>query len=97
MAKKGEETAGESPLRISNSFSPGEIQIMEFIVTTLLRGGTVHMVTRHKEWPSLCRKVAAMKQKLEEKKGQPLAPVLAQIGPNGANSRTTSDSEPPEV
>ena len=54
-------------MRISNSFSEGEIQVLEFIVQTLLRGGTPSMATRHKEFASLCRKVMAMKNKVIEK------------------------------
>lgn len=54
-------------MRISNSFSEGEIQALDFIVQTLLRGGTPTMVTRHKEFASLCRKVMAMKNKVAEK------------------------------
>ena len=56
-------------MRISNSFSEGEIQVLEFIVQTLLRGGTPTMATRHKEFASLCRKVMAMKNKVQEKQG----------------------------
>jgi hypothetical protein len=51
-------------MRISNSFSEGEVQVLEFIVQTLLRGGTPTMATRHKEFASLCRKVMAMKAKV---------------------------------
>jgi len=54
-------------MRISNSFSEGEIQVLDFIVQTLLRGGTPTMATRHKEFASLCRKVMAMKNKVNEK------------------------------
>jgi len=54
-------------MRISNSFSEGEIQLMEFIVQTLLRGGTPSMATRNKDFASLCRKVMAMKAKVVEK------------------------------
>lgn len=54
-------------MRISNSFSEGEIQVLEFIVQTLLRGGSPTMATRHKEFASLCRKVMAMKVKVQEK------------------------------
>jgi hypothetical protein len=54
-------------MRISNSFSEGEIQVLEFIIQTLLRGGTPSMATRHKEFASLCRKVMAMKAKVQEK------------------------------
>jgi hypothetical protein len=59
-------------MRISNSFSEGEIQVLEFIVQTLLRGGTPTMATRHKEYPSLCRKVMAMKTKVHEQKQRPV-------------------------
>ena len=54
-------------MRIGNSFSEGEIQLMEFIVQTLLRGGTPSMATRNKDFASLCRKVMAMKAKVVEK------------------------------
>src|ERR1044071_7980855 len=61
------------PMRISNSFSEGEVQVLEFIVQTLLRGGTPTMATRHKEFASLCRKVMAMKAKVHEKpKARPI-------------------------
>ena len=58
-------------MRISNSFSEGEIQVLEFIVQTLLRGGTPTMATRHKEFASLCRKVMAMRGKVNEQKPAP--------------------------
>lgn len=54
-------------MRISNSFSEGEIAVMDFILTTLLRGGSPQMATRNKDFASLCRKVVAMKQKAEQK------------------------------
>lgn len=50
-------------MRISNSFSEGEIQVLDFILTTLLRGGTPSMAVRSKDFASLCRKVQAMKTK----------------------------------
>ncbi len=59
-------------MRISNSFSEGEIQVLEFIVQTLLRGGTPTMATRHKEFASLCRKVMAMRSKVNEQKARPV-------------------------
>jgi hypothetical protein len=55
-------------MRISNSFSEGEIAVIDFILTTLLRGGSAQMATRNKDFASLCRKVAAMKQKAEQKR-----------------------------
>ena len=58
-------------MRISNSFSEGEIQVLEFIVQTLLRGGTPSMATRHKEFASLCRKIMAMKSRVHEQKQRP--------------------------
>jgi hypothetical protein len=54
-------------MRISNSFSEGEIQVMDFIVQTLLRGGSPNMATRNKDFASLCRKIMAMKAKVNEK------------------------------
>lgn len=55
-------------MRISNSFSEGEIQVMDFILTTLLRGGTPNMAVRSKDFASLCRKVQAMKARATELK-----------------------------
>ncbi|MCB9708277.1 MAG: hypothetical protein H6714_05780 [Myxococcales bacterium] len=54
-------------MRISNSFSEGEIQLLEFVVQSLLRGGTPTTAARHKDFPSLCRKIMAMRAKVEEK------------------------------
>ena len=54
-------------MRISNSFSEGEIQVMDFIVQTLLRGGSPATATRNKDFASLCRKIMAMKTKVNEK------------------------------
>jgi len=68
-------------MRISNSFSEGEIQVLEFIVQTLLRGGTPTMATRHKEFASLCRKVMAMKAKVLVERGKPRpAPEESSVG-----------------
>jgi hypothetical protein len=55
-------------MRISNSFSEGEIQVLEFILQTLLRGGTPNMATRNKDFASLYRKVMTMKKRVETKK-----------------------------
>ena len=59
-------------MRISNSFSEDEIQVLDFITQTLLRGGTPTMATRNKAYPSLCRKVMAMKAKVNELKARPV-------------------------
>lgn len=68
-------------MRISNSFSEGEIQVLDFIMQTLLRGGTPSMATRHKEFASVCRKVLAMKQKVHEKESQERqAPKESSVG-----------------
>ena len=55
-------------MRISNSFSEGEIQVLEFILQTLLRGGTPSMATRNKDFASLYRKVVTMKKRVAVKK-----------------------------
>lgn len=72
-------------MRISNSFSDGEIAVMDFILTTLLRGGSAQMATRNKDFASLCRKVIAMKQKVEEKRREDIlsgrnAPERSSVG-----------------
>ncbi len=72
-------------MRISNSFSDGEIAVMDFILTTLLRGGSAQMATRNKDFASLCRKVVAMKQKVEEKRREDIlkgrnAPERSSVG-----------------
>ncbi len=77
-------------MRISNSFSEGEIQVLEFIVQTLLRGGTPTMATRHKEFSSLCRKVMAMKAKAVEKPKQRVIPEESSVG-------TVASPEQPEA
>ncbi|HKU39743.1 MAG TPA: hypothetical protein VJR89_16395 [Polyangiales bacterium] len=58
-------------MRISNSFSEGEIQVMKFITQTLLRGGDPRVAVRHKEFGSLCRKVNSMEAKVNEQKARP--------------------------
>ncbi len=65
-------------MRISNSFSEGEIQVLEFILQTLLRGGTPNMATRNKDFASVYRKVMTMKKRVEEKKAQ--AKVASSVG-----------------
>jgi len=55
-------------VRISNTFTEGEVQVMDFIVQTLLRGGSPSMATRNKDFESLCRKILAMKTMVKEEK-----------------------------
>ena len=57
-------------MRISNSFSEGEIQVLDFVLTTLLRGGSPTMATRNKDFASLYRKVMTMKKRMEDKERQ---------------------------
>lgn len=61
FARKDQGGPAMTKERYEQSFSRGEIQALDFIVQTLLRGGTPTMVTRHKEFASLCRKVMALK------------------------------------
>jgi hypothetical protein len=58
-------------MRISNSFSEDEIQVLDFITQTLLRGGDPRIATRNKAFGSVCRKVIAMKAKVNELKQRP--------------------------
>lgn len=55
-------------MRISNSFSEGEVAVLEFILQTLLRGGTPNLATRNADFASVYRKVITMKTRLEKKK-----------------------------
>jgi len=80
-------------MRISNSFSEGEIQVLDFIMQTLLRGGTPHMVTRHKEFASVCRKVLAMKQKVHEKEQRDLERKESSVGVVGAPDASDHGAE----
>jgi len=71
-------------MRISNSFSEGEIQVMDFIVQTLLRGGSPTMAVRNKDFASLCRKIQTMKSRVNEKQiadDLPAKPAVAVAAP----------------
>lgn len=66
-------------MRISNSFSEGEIQVMDFIVQTLLRGGSPNMAVRNRDFASLCRKIQTMKSRVNEKQlADELAPKASE-------------------
>jgi hypothetical protein len=78
-------------MRISNSFSEGEIQIMEFILQTLLRGGTPTMAARHKDFASLYRKVMSMKQRLEVSKTKSSVGTIA--GEDARDVEDVSDAD----
>jgi hypothetical protein len=78
-------------MRISNSFSEGEIQVMEFILQTLLRGGTPTMAVRNKDFASLYRKVMTMKHRVAEKKDRDVLDQSA-VGAIGAVSVDDDDA-----
>lgn len=63
-------------MRISNSFSEGEIAVMEFILSRLLRGYDPRIVIRRKDFVSLYRKILSMKESVEKKTGTPLEPLV---------------------
>jgi len=72
-------------MRISNSFSEGEIQVLDFILSTMLRGGSPAMATRNKDFASLCRKVVSMKTRVKAKKrddvlGNRKVPDVSSVG-----------------
>lgn len=56
--------------RISNSFSEDEINVLDFIMSTLLRGGTPSMATRNESFATLYRKVQSMKKRVEKQKAE---------------------------
>ena len=92
-------------MRISNSFSEGEIQVLDFILTTLLRGGTPSMAVRSKDFASLCRKVQAMKTKAgdirEGRVSTKRVPDKSSVGlidaPDGADEAMMEDEALGEV
>ena len=55
--------------RASHSFTPGEIRVLDFILSTLLRGGTPTAAVRNKDFPPLYKKVQRMKKSVEEADG----------------------------
>ena len=85
-------------MRISNSFSEDEIQVLDFILSTLLRGGSPAMATRNKDFASVCRKVVAMKAKFAEKKRSDIlrarhAPATSSVGEIDASLEVDSGEE----
>ncbi len=88
-------------MRISNSFSEGEIQVIDFILSTLLRGGTPNMAIRSKDFASLCRKVQAMKVRVQEIKDGKVparrAPAQSSVGvidaPEGAMDEAEGEAD----
>ncbi len=75
-------------MRISNSFSEGEVQILEFILQTLLRGGSPTMAARHRDFASLYRKVISMKQRIEKSRTQ-----KSSVGTIGAPDADQDDDD----
>ena len=79
-------------MRISNSFSEGEIQILDFVLQTLLRGGSPTMATRHRDFPSLCRKVISMKGRVHVKpRAEPLESSVGTVSAVGTIAAPTSE------
>ena len=88
-------------MRISNSFSEGEIQVLDFILSTMLRGGSPAMATRNKDFASLCRKVVSMKTRVKEKKRKEIlaareVPEVSSVGEIAAPDVTESAETPIE-
>jgi hypothetical protein len=86
-------------MRISNSFSEGEIHVLEFILQTLLRGGKPSTAVRNKDFASLYRKVVSMRQRVEVKKEKAAAKAEAKkakdvssVGTIGAASDQDDDA-----
>ena len=72
-------------MRISNSFSEGEINVLEFILQTLLRGGKPSTAVRNKDFASLYRKVVSMRQRVEVKKEKAADKEVSSVGTIGAH------------
>ncbi|MAQ17035.1 MAG: hypothetical protein CMN30_19860 [Sandaracinus sp.] len=79
-------------MRISNSFSEGEIHVLEFILQTLLRGGKPSTAVRNKDFASLYRKVVSMRTRVEEKKEKTAAKEVSSVGTIGAADDDEDDT-----
>lgn len=89
-------------MRISNSFSEDEVQVLEFITQTLLRGGDPRIATRNKAFASVCRKIIAMRAKVNELKqravreessvGTVSAPSLSAEAGHGGDSAEAAEA-----
>lgn len=83
-------------MRISNSFSEGEVQVLEFILQTLLRGGTPTMAVRNKDFASLYRKVMTMKKRMHA--AERSAPEKSSVGTiSAADAELDEDASEREV
>lgn len=51
---------------IRTSLTPMEIQLLDYMMSTILRGGDPKIAARHKSFASLARKVKAMKTAAKE-------------------------------
>lgn len=81
-------------MRISNSFSEGEVQVLEFMLATILRGGTPTMAARHKDFASLYRKVLSMKARIEvdKKKASSVGTIASPAGASHAAADEAADA-----
>ncbi|MEM6960792.1 MAG: hypothetical protein AAF355_03255 [Myxococcota bacterium] len=84
-------------MRISNSFSEGEVKTLEFILQTLLRGGNPSVATRQRDFASVYRKVLKMKERIgvHEKKAelqevQDKSSTGSELGTDGLNQNLSS-------
>lgn len=84
-------------MRISNSFSEGEVQVLEFILQTLLRGGTPTMAVRNKDFASLYRKVMTMKKRMGEKNTPPEKSSVGTIAAASADIDVSEDDSVEDV
>jgi hypothetical protein len=80
-------------MRISNSFSEGEVQVLDFILNTLLRGGTPSMATRHKDFASLYRKTLTMKKRIAAQEEKRQATTKSSVGSVEAPEQPGQDAE----
>ena len=81
-------------MRISNSFSEGEIQVLEFILQTLLRGGNPTMATRNKDFASVYRKVMTMKKRVGTRRSATSSPRRSAPSPPLLPTKTICSAEP---
>lgn len=74
----------------SQSFVPDEVQLLDFVFNSLLMSSNPQAATRHKSFPSMLRKISAMKNRVATvRAGRPQNGTTA-VQTNGAGVEATS-------
>ncbi len=56
--------------RASTTFKKSDVELLDFMITTLLRGGDPKMAMQHEAFASVARKIASMKASIARQKAK---------------------------